>query len=217
MSGRGLGLLVSLCACGPAALPPPKVLSISPSEMVACEGSTVSVSVDAVLPTHLDYGQSEASANPELFLRIGPVPVGAGEYSPGGVLTASVPPVLAPGVYDVGLRLSDGRPEGILRSAFTVRPNPYPDSYSLDFVQDQTRRIPFAITIRSVGPNESAYNCTVSLSSNRGSISPAVSGAFQRGVRTETVTIDMANPSVIITVRDDLGRSGSTNPFRVNP
>jgi hypothetical protein len=217
MIWRRVALLVSLCACGPAALPPPKVLSISPAEMVACEGSTVSVLVDAVLPTHVDYGQSEATANPALSLRIGAVPVGTGTYLPGGVLTASVPPVFVPGVYDVGVRLSDGRPEGILSSAFTVTSNPYPDSYGIDFVNDQTRRVPFAITIRAVGPNSSAYNCTVSLSSNRGVISPAVSGPFQRGVRTQTVTIDSANASVVINVQDDIGRSGSSNPFRVNP
>ncbi len=185
--------------------------------MVACEGSTVWVNVEAVLPTRFDYGQSEVSANPDISLRIGSVPVGAGKYVPGGVLIAAVPPVFAPGLYDVGLRLSDGRPEAILPAGFSVRPNPYPDSYRFDFVPDQRRGMPFAIAIRAVGPNASAYNCTVSLSSNPGAISPLVSGAFQRGVRSESVTIDSAHASVVITAQDDIGRSGSSNPFRVNP
>jgi hypothetical protein len=217
MTGRQLALLLCLCGCGPTALPPPRIVSISPSQMVACEGATVSVNVEAVLPTRFDYGQSQVSANPDVSLRIGAVPVGSGKYAPGGLLTAAVPPVFAPGSYDVGLRVSDGRPEAILPDGFTVSPNPYPESYSIDFVRDQTQGQPFAITIRAVGPNASAYNCTVGLSSNRGTISPTVSGNFQVGVRTERVAIDSPQPSVVITVQDDIGRSGSSNAFRVNP
>ncbi len=217
MTGRRLALLLSLCGCGPSALPLPKILSISPSEMVACEGATVLVEIDAVLPTHLDFGQSQASAQPALSLRIGAVLVGSGNYALGGVLSAAVPPVFSPGTYDLGLRLSDGRPEAILPAAFAVKPNPYPDRYSLDFVSDQRRGQPFQITIRAVGPNATSYNCTVALSSSPGAIAPGASGAFQRGVRTERVTIDSAHPSVVITVRDEGGKTGSSNSFRVDP
>lgn len=214
---RLTALLLPLCACGNGVLPPPAILSIDPAEMVACEGATVIVRVDAVLPTRFDYSQSAASANPDIALRIGDVPVGSGKYVPGGLLTAAVPPVFSPGNYDVGLRLSDGRPEAILPAAFTVRPNPYPDRYLLDFVPDQTQGQPFDITIRAQGTNAPVYKCAVALSSDRGSISPSASGNFQQGVRTERVTIDRPFPAVVITVRDDGGRVGSSNSFRVGP
>ena len=214
---RRSALLLWLCACGPAALPPPQILSISPSEMVACEGTTVSVDAELVLPTHLDYGQSEASANPDIALRIGPVQVGSGKYSPGGLLIADVPPTFAPGSYDVGLRVSDGRPEAIVPAGFTVKPTPYPDAYTIDSVTDQTAGQPFAITIRATGANAPAYNCTVALSSNHGTLAPSQSRPFLRGVRTEWVTIDTPHASVVVTARDDNGGQGSSNAFRVNP
>ncbi len=216
MNARSLAGLFFLCACAPAALPPPRILSISPSEMVACEGASVSVDVDLVLPTHVNYGQSEATANPDIALRIGAVPVGSGRYAPGGLLTAAVPPVFAPGEYDVGLRVSDGRPEAILAGGFSVKPTPYPDGYTIDFVPDQIQTEPFAITLRARGANASAFNCTVGIFTSRGAISPTVSGPFQSGLRTEWMRIDTPLPSVVITVRDDIGRSGSSNPFRVN-
>ena len=214
---RRSALLLWLCACGPASLPPPRILSISPSEMVACEGAAVTVDAELVLPTHLDYGHSEASANPDIALRIGAVQVGSGKYSPGGLLLADVPPIFAPGTYDVGLRVSDGRPEAIVAGGFAVKPTPYPDAYAIDFVLDQTAGQPFAITLRATGSNAPAYNCTVALSSSRGSLSPSQSRPFLRGVRTEWVTIDTPRAGVVITARDDNGGQGSSNAFRVNP
>ena len=217
MSFKLIALLLGVCACGNGALPPPTILSIDPAEMVACEGAAVTVGVDAILPTRFDYSQSSASANPDIGLRIGAVPVGSGKYVPGGLLTAAVPPVFAPGNYDIGLRLSDGRPEAILPAGFAVRPNPYPDGYRLDFVPDQTQGQPFAITLHALGSNASLYKCAVALSSDRGAISPRVSGNFQLGVRTERVIIDRPSPSVVITVQDDGGHFGLSNPFRVGP
>ena len=199
---RRSALLLWLCACGPAGLPPPQILSISPSEMVACEGTTVSVDAELVLPTHLDYGQSEASANPDIALRIGAVQVGSGKYSPGGLLVADVPPTFAPAIVPGG---------------FTVKPTAYPDAYAIDSVADQTAGQPFAITIRATGANAPAYNCTVALSSNHGTLSPSQSHPFLRGVRTEWVTIDTPHASVVVTARDDNGGQGSSNSFRVNP
>jgi len=184
--------------------------------MVACEGAAVAVDAEVVLPTHLDYGHSEASANPDIALRIGAVEVGSGKYSPGGLLIADVPPTFAPGSYDIGLRVSDGRPEAVIAGGFTVKPTPYPDAYSIDFVPDQTAGQPFAITIRGTGPNAPAYNCTVALSSSRGSLSPSQSRPFLRGVRTEWVTIDTPHTGVVVTARDDNGGQGSSNAFRVN-
>ena len=217
MSFKLIALLLGVCACGNGALPPPTILSIDPAEMGACEGAAVTVGVDAILPTRFDYSQSSASANPDIGLRIGAVPVGSGKYVPGGLLTAAVPPVFAPGNYDIGLRLSDGRPEAILPAGFAVRPNPYPDGYRLDFVPDQTQGQPFAITLHALGSNASLYKCAVALSSDRGAISPRVSGNFQLGVRTERVIIDRPSPSVVITVQDDGGHFGLSNPFRVGP
>lgn len=214
---RWPALLLALCACGPAGLPPPKILSIAPSQMIACEGATVTVDAEVVLPTYLDYGHSAASASPDVSLRIGSIAVGTGKYSPGGLLVADVPPLFAPGRYDVALRVSDGRPEAVDAAAFAVAPTPYPDGYTVDFVPDQTQGQPFPITLRASGLNGPAYNCTVALSTNRGSLFPTQSHPFLRGVRTEWVTIPSAVSSVVITARDDNGGFGSSNPFRVNP
>ena len=185
--------------------------------MVACEGATVTVDAEVVLPTHLDYGHSEASANPDLSLRIGGIAGGSGKYVPGGLFTVEVPSLFAPGSYDVSLRVSDGRPEAVAPGAFTVKPTPFPDRYTIDFVADQWQGQLFPITIRAGGTNASAYNCSVALTTSQGSLSPRRSGPFLRGVRIEWVTIDSARSSVVIGVRDDNGGFGFSNPFRVNP
>src|SRR5262249_24348364 len=88
-----LAFLVGL-AWGRTSLPAPKTLSLAPAELVACEGTTVSVDVQAILPTHLDYSASQATADVDLQLRIGPIAVGSGKYVIGGTLTAAVPPLL---------------------------------------------------------------------------------------------------------------------------
>src|SRR5260370_37993955 len=103
MSPCLIAYLLWICCCGNGALPRRTIRSIDPAEMVACEGAAVTVGVNAILPTRFDYSQSAASANPDISLRIGAVPVGSGKYVPGGLLTADVPPVLSPGSYDVGL------------------------------------------------------------------------------------------------------------------
>ena len=224
MKANALPLLVAfsmLGACGAPPLPDPKILSIAPTEMVACEGTTVSVTVQAVLPTHLDYNKSQVTATVDLQLRIGPVAVGPGKYVNGGTLTAAVPPVLAPGLYDVGLQLWDQRAEAVLPSAFTVKPNPTltEPGYSISAIADQRSGVPFNITFRALGPNAATFSCRASLSSNRGPISPSATGRFEQGVRTEQVVLDFVNtnPSTIISVLDADGNFGLSNPFRVNP
>ncbi len=209
-------ILALAAGCGSASLPDPKILSIIPANMVACEGTTVTVSVEAVLPTHLDYNKSEATAVPDLNLRIGPISIGY-QYAPGGILTGAVPPLLAPGPYDVGLQFWDGRPEAVLAQGFTVTPSPSPAGYSIDFIPDQMRNVPFPISISAQGPNAPLFECSVGLSASVGTITPVATGRFQRGLRTQLVTLSTASPSmVIIMVMDGRGNRGSSNQFRVD-
>lgn len=216
-----LAVLWLLSACGAPSLPDPKILSIAPTEMVACEGTTVTVAIQAILPTHLDYNESEATAALDLQLRIGPMAFGSGKYVSGGVLTAAVPPLLAPGLYDVGLQLWDRRAEAVLPSAFTVKPNPplMDPGYSINAIADQRRNVPFNITLRALGPNAATFSCRASLSADRGPMSPTATGRFEQGVRNEQVVLDFVNtnPSTIISVLDADGSFGLSNPFRVNP
>ncbi len=211
-------ILALAAACGSASLPDPKILSVTPANMVACKGAAVTVAVEAVLPTHLDYNKSEATVVPDFDLRIGPISIGS-QYLRDGILMATVPPLLAPGVYDVGLRFWDGRPEAVLARAFTVTPNPSLAGFSIDSVPVQTRNVPFLITIRALGPNAPVFECSAGLSTNRGTITPVATGRFQQGLRTELVTLGTAYPSMVITVMDaeTPSRSVSSNPFQVNP
>jgi hypothetical protein len=209
-----------LVGCGSTALPEIKILSIRPSQMVACEGATVNLELDAVFPTHLDYQKSGASVDLGLAVRIGSLGLTDAHLvrgSPTVLLSATVPPSLAPGQYDVGIKVNDDRPEQILPNGFTVTPTLYPDSYALNPVHDQAVVVPFVITIRAQGPKAGQFNCTVAISSNHGSISPTVSGSFQHGFRVQQVTISSTHPRMEITVTDDAGHLGSSNAFSVNP
>ncbi len=206
-----------LAACGATALPDPRILSVAPAGMVACEGTTVNVAIEAVLPTHLDYNRSQATAELDLKLRIGPMAVGSGKYANGGILTAVVPPLLAPGLYDVGLQFWDRLAEAVLPGAFTVRQNPSLMGYAMDPIPDQQRNVPFWITIHAVGQDAPLFKCSVSLSSNAGLIAPTATGPFQQGVRREQVMLSVVSAGATITVSDANGRVGTSNMFAVFP
>jgi hypothetical protein len=188
--------------------------------MVACEGAKLTIELEAVFPTRLDYEKSAASVDLGAKVQIGHVALSEVQLvrgSPTVLLSATVPPSLPPGQYDLSVKFNDDRPEAILANAFSVAPTLYPDSFLLDPIRDQTRGIPFLISVRAQGPNASRFNCTVTLSSNHGHLAPTLSDSFQRGIRLQQVMIDAAHPRMQIRVEDDQGHFGLSNPFIVDP
>ncbi|MHB8877104.1 MAG: hypothetical protein ACYC8T_25695 [Myxococcaceae bacterium] len=215
-SPLSLSLLLGLAGCGPSALPAPTISSIEPGEMVASEGAFVVVTLDAVLPFRASYGKGEASVDPALVVTFGGVPLGPNQYESEGRLSVPVPTLFSPGSYDVSVRLADGR-EALAVDGFTVNPGLWPDSYSLERIDNQRRNVPFGVVIRAQGPNAASFRGNVTLSVNRGQVSPRTSGLFSAGIRAETVIVSgVFSQSVILTVTDSEGHTGASNSFTVN-
>lgn len=84
----------------------------------------------------------------------------------------------------------------------------------------QAAGIPFSITITALdayGNTATGFNSTVSISDVTGTLTPATSGSFTSGVRTESVTITRAQNDVRITVQDGSGHTGTSNLFNIIP
>ncbi|MGZ3459162.1 MAG: hypothetical protein ACXU86_11740 [Archangium sp.] len=87
---------------------------------------------------------------------------------------------------------------------------------SIDPIPDQTRDVPFVITLRAEGPDAAFFEGQVLLSVNKGHVSPNLSNAFHQGVLQEQVVLDKQGGDVMLTVR--LGKSlvVQSNLFRVS-
>ncbi len=95
------------------------------------------------------------------------------------------------------------------------------DHFTFAAIGQQTTAIPFSITMTAKDAHENtitSYTGTVDLSTNAGTILPAISGTFAGGVRTESVTVSRAGTNKTITAVDHGGtKAGVSNTFTVNP
>jgi hypothetical protein len=135
--GRATVLLVAalLCACGSStALPAPDILSVVPNQVTVPrhvpveQRSPVRVSLDAVIPVRVDYGQEQVSTD-AARVWIGSEQASVQALDSDGTLIIGVPEMLDTGTYDVRVALSDGR-ETVRQAVFSVIPKhrgPQPD------------------------------------------------------------------------------------------
>ncbi|MCP3099387.1 hypothetical protein LZ198_10950 [Myxococcus sp. K15C18031901] len=103
-------LLAVLLACGAnTVLPTPHILSVSPRQAKVGYTGLIRVSLDAVVPVRVDYGQQEARAETTVCVMFGDVEARLQTLDPDGTLEVSVPDALTPGDHDVRVILADGR------------------------------------------------------------------------------------------------------------
>ncbi|MDZ7409441.1 MAG: hypothetical protein ONB51_09395 [candidate division KSB1 bacterium] len=92
--------------------------------------------------------------------------------------------------------------------------------FKIDSVATQTAGDSFFITISARDVYENlvkTFKRKVSISLNADTITPALSDTFVLGQRLQKVVITRAGEGRIITVKDSLNHTGSSNAFRVNP
>ncbi|MGH7492005.1 MAG: hypothetical protein ACREOO_06380, partial [bacterium] len=101
---------------------------------------------------------------------------------------------------------------------FNVNPGAL-NSFTIDTISDQATGEPFGITIRARDAQNNVktdFTGTVTISDLTATISPATSGAFIGGVRTESVTITQPRAANTISVSGGSpGRTGLSNAFNV--
>jgi hypothetical protein len=151
----------------------------------------------------------------------------------GGALAGTIPAgqsqVTISGVTytkaESGVVLTASRTSGDLltagdSSAFTVNPGPL-DHFALSTIASpRTAGIAFSITITArdaLNNTVTGFAGTVALSTTAGTISPATSGNFSAGVRTESVTLTQAGTGQTVTAADGSGHTGTSNAFTVDP
>lgn len=212
-------LLAALIAtgCGEEALPAPQVVSISPDSALASNATAVSVKVDGVLPTSVNYDQTADTVDPRVSLLVGTLAVGTGSWEPGGTLNAVVPSLLAPGAYDVQVSFADGR-TGVLSQAFKVARGNWPTSYTVSPIAAQHAGVPFTVELEAQGPNGATFEGNVTLQTSAGGlISPSLSAPFSHGRLSQTVTLPSAAAGVVLMVADLEGHIGRSKAFDVLP
>ncbi len=126
-------LALALGGCSGATLPAPSVVSVDPAARPASSSGPVTVTLDAVLPTLVDYGAGTATVDDRLTLKIGPRPFGPARWSDAGVVTDFLPTVLPEGSYDVTVELGDGR-AATASDAFRVTAGDWPVGYTVDTI-----------------------------------------------------------------------------------
>ncbi len=204
-----------LAACSGGTLPSPTVVSVSPVERPASSSGPVTVTLDAVLPTVVDYGTSSATVDNRLTLKIGPRAFGPPVWTDGGVVTDFLPSVLPEGRYDITVQLGDDR-SATAASAFQVTAGSWPVGYTIDTIPSQTSGVPFGVTIRAQGAPDGGYGGTVSLSVAGARVAPLTSGPFVAGVLVQVITVTADKPGNFQLVVSDLaGHVGTSLPFRV--
>lgn len=105
-------------------------------------------------------------------------------------------------------------------SAFHVYSGPV-HSFQISLIPTpQTAGISFPVTITAkdaYGNTATQFNRSVNLQEKTRTLSPSTTQAFQKGVRTEYVTLSRADQDVVITVSDENGHTGTSNSFNVAP
>lgn len=196
--------------------PDPVIRSVTPSEMVASEATTLAIDTRLPLPMGVDYATGEIEADTRVTLTVGTLTaptLTVLDISPQGVITARVPSELAEGSYDVKLELGDGR-TAELPGGLTVVQGQWPDGYSFDPIAQKQRLAPFTVTVRATGANAASFRGTVRFGASAGAtIRPRVSDPFVDGVLTQEVVVDSASSNVIISVSDIDGNRGTSNEF----
>ena len=209
-------LLLCAAACSGSSLPPPTVVSIGPAERPASSSGPLTVTIDAVLPTTVDYAAGTAAVDDRLTLKIGSTPFGPSRWTDGGVVTAFLGSVLVDDLYDVTVELGDGR-RATVPGAFRVTTGDWPSSYAIDPIPAETEGVPFGVTIRAHGTTDGGYGGTVYLQVvPNARVTPQISGAFVDGVRVETISVDVDDRGMHqLLVYDLVNNVGVSLPFDV--
>lgn len=222
MRFRWAWLLALAGGCGPATLPPPRVLSVTPERVVVSDVVTLQLQTELVLPFHVDLAGARATADTQVTVLVGDTALESATYQPDGTVSAVLPSGFEPSTYDVSVRLADGR-TGTASQALTIDPGHWPDSFEFTApIGDQVVDQPFVVTIRAVlqGATDVGFHGNVRLTSNKGDdqVEPRYTAPFDSGLVTER-SVRMLKPGqgVMLQIRDGTGKVWSSNPFRVTP
>jgi len=206
-------LLALLVACNGGTFPDPVIRSVEPTQRAASGSGPVTVAIDAVLPTVVDYGAESATVDDRLSLRVGPRAFGPDRWIDGGVVTDFLPSLLPEGTYDVTVQLGDGR-TATASNAFTVTPGSWPTGYTVDSIPTENSGVAFGVTLRATGPNAPTFSGTVNLEVPGATVTPTVSGAFEAGVRVQSITVTGHGMRQLL-ITDLASHTGVSAPFFV--
>ena len=135
--------------------------------------------------------------------------------------TLTIPSDWEEGGYTVTVTIDTGPYQGIVEAtnSFYVGTSTL-DHFEFSTIPDQIAGVPFNITITAkdqYGNTYTAFNSSVTLSVNKGSITPTTTTNFINGVLSNfSVTIPTANTGVTITATSSDGKTGISNAFDVN-
>lgn len=110
--------LSSCCACG-GTLPTPRIAEVSPSQVRANVATPITIRLDGVLPTRMDYVGNTVSADNEVTVFINDLQIAKTRMDSSRTLQATLPANLEPKSYDLIVTFGDGR-QALSGGAITV-------------------------------------------------------------------------------------------------
>lgn len=137
-----------------------------------------------------------------------------------GLMVLPPPPALPSGRSGDGTPTSDGTGSGPVTDPGSVTPGEGAarvTGIQIDPIGDQVKDVPFTITLRAQGPGAARFTGQVQLTTNKGHLSPNLSGTFLEGVRQEQVVLDKQGGNVSLTIRLGDGITVQSNAFKVMP
>jgi hypothetical protein len=117
------------------------------------------------------------------------------------------------------ISLDDGAGHTVTSNTFTVNAGAVDHFVIATISSPQTAGSAFSITMTAQDLNNNTatgFVGTVNFSTTAGTITPATSGAFASGTRTESVSVTQAGTGKTISVTDGIGHNGTSNTFTVN-
>ncbi|MGC4119799.1 MAG: DUF2341 domain-containing protein [Myxococcales bacterium] len=216
-------MLMAGCPDQPAAGSGPVPASVNPDWGLEASAVPVVISGEGLVASvTTDFGQSGESVLDSGFtVRLGTFVLQDVTLRSDGTLTATVPPQLPLGWYDLTVVDPLGR-EGKLAHAFRVIAATDVASLVKGFrfepIGDQQAYSPFPVTITAVddkGRKVSTFSGSVGLTDRTGTVVPGTAGLFRSGVWTGQVEVRQPMSAEALVARDALGNTGTSNDFTV--
>lgn len=207
-----------LVACGDG-LPPPRILELTPSSMLASDAPEVTLRLEGVLPYEIDYGASSASVDTAVTVTLGEERLGPAPYRADGSVTVFVPSLFQPGELPVTVHFADGR-QATAPAPFVVTPGDWPSQYVFTPIGPQRADQPFEVRIqaRRSGDPLLSFRGTVTLElRDGGSLTPTRTAPFDSGEAVERQVLISAPGQHALRLRDANGTTALSNTFTVAP
>ncbi len=221
---RLLGVLTFLLLACTKPAPAPTLTGVTPDRGPADREVVVTISGTHLGPLLVtDFSRRSSSVLDSTFgARLGRENLRDVHLDEDGSVSATVPPGITPGTYDLVLTTPGGTQLTLAGAYRVLAANELADlvtAFRFEPIAPQQVGVPFSITVTAVDQQGFAvdgFAGTAALSDVTGTVVPKQIGPFARGVWTGLVEVRAPQAADVLTATSAAAKTGSSNPFPVN-